>query len=216
MYSTTQNPILLTKFYVAAIDSVGNIESKTARAEASVTTANALPVRMLPLTGKAAGKMNQLYWTSTLEVNNKVFMIERSEDGRSFTTAGAVASKAPNGNSTQRIDYEYTDLQPYRQTYYRLKQVDNDGKYSYSNIIQIKRDNTTALSVYPNPATGNIHIEKSGKIRAIHIVETSGKTVKQLLPSSNGNYNISGLAPGIYFFEIYSEDGKETVKVMIQ
>ena len=204
------------QFYVAAVDSVGNTEIKSARAEAAVTTAKALPVKMLPLTGKATGKTNQLYWTTTLEVNNKVFMVERSSDGRTFTTAAAVPTKAADGNSTQIIQYDYTDLKPYNQTYYRLKQVDADGKYSYSKIIQLNSSNSVALSVYPNPASGNIHIEKSSKITAIHILEITGRTVKQLTPSANGNYNIRGLVPGVYFFEIYSDEGKETVKILVQ
>lgn len=204
------------QFYVLAVDSVGNTEIKSARAEAAVTTANALPVKMLPLTGKSLGKYNQLYWTTTLEVNNKTFIIERSYDGRVFTSAAAVPTKAQDGNSTQSISYDYTDMQPYGQTYYRLKQVDRDGKYSYSNIIKLNSSAAAVLSIYPNPASGNIHIEKSSRITAIHILEITGKIVKQLVPSSNGNYNISGLAPGVYFFEVYSEEGKETVKVLIQ
>jgi len=72
------------------------------------------------------------------------------------------------------------------------------------------------LIIYPNPASGSIHIEKSKKITAINIMEITGKRVKTLLPSSNASYDISSLLPGIYFFEVNSEDGKETVKVVIR
>lgn len=203
------------QFYIAAVDSVGNVEIKAAGAEASITTTTPLPVKMLPLTGKAEGKANKLNWTTVSEINNKGFVIERSYDGRSFTTVGIVATKALNGNSTQTINYEFIDNQPYSQTFYRLKQVDIDGRYSYSNTIELKSQ-IAALSIYPNPASGSIHIETSKKITAINILEITGKSVKKLFPSSNGNYDISSLSPGVYFFEINSEDGKETVKVLVR
>ena len=208
-------PNTVYNFYIAAIDSVGNTEIKSPRSEASVTTGKSLPVKMLPLTGKSEGKINRLYWTTISEINNKGFIVERSDDGRIFTAVGSVATKASNGNSTQRINYEYADIQPYSETWYRLKQVDKDGKNSYSNTIQIKSE-VAVLRVYPNPTSGNIHIEKNKKITGIRIMEITGKTVKQLMPSTNGNYHISNLAPGVYLFEISSEDGKETVKVLIQ
>ena len=208
-------PNTVYQFYIAAVDSVGNTESKAAQAEASVTTAKVLPVKMLPLTGEPEGKTNKLKWTTLTETNNKGFVVERSNDGRAFTTAGFVPTKAAGGNSTQNTSYQFTDAQPYAQTFYRLKQVDIDGRYSYSNTIVIKTKEAI-LSVYPNPASRTIHIEKNKKITGIRILEITGKTVKQLLPSSNSNYDISSLSPGVYFFEVSSEDGKETVKVMIQ
>lgn len=208
-------PNTVYQFYIAAVDSVGNTETKAAQAEASVTTAKVLSVKMLPLTGEPEGKTNKLNWITLTETNNKGFIVERSNDGRTFTTAGFVPTKAAGGNSTQNTSYQFTDAQPYVQTYYRLKQVDIDGRYSYSNTIVIK-SKATVLSIYPNPASRTIHIEKNKKITGIRILEITGKAVKQLLPSSNSNYDISSLSPGVYFFEVSSEDGKETVKVMIQ
>lgn len=208
-------PNTVYQFYIAAVDSVGNTETKAAQAEASVTTAIVLSVKMLPLTGEPEGKSNKLKWTTLTETNNKGFTVERSSDGRAFATVGFVPTKAAGGNSTQNTSYQFTDAQPYGQTFYRLKQVDIDGRYSYSNTIVIKTK-ATVLSIYPNPASRTIHIEKNKKITGIRILEITGKTVKQLLPSSNSNYDISSISPGVYFFEVSSEDGKETVKVMIQ
>jgi len=208
-------PNTVYQFYITAVDSVGNLETKAAQAEASVTTSIVLPVKMLPLTGEAEGKTNRLNWTTLTEINNKGFAVERSSDGRTFTTTGFVPTKAGGGSSTQRINYQFTDAQPYAQTFYRLKQVDIDGRFSYSNIILIK-SKAAMLSVYPNPASKTIRIEKSKKIIGIRIMEITGKMVKLLLPSANSNYDISSLAPGVYFFEVSSEDGKETVKVMLQ
>jgi|GEM_PF-1016093 len=202
-------------FYIAAVDSVGNAESKSPRAEATITTGKTLPVSMLPLTGRAEGKTNVLAWVTTTEINNKGFELERSSDGRTFSSIAFVSSKATGGNSSQRLSYNYTDLRPYSVAWYRLKQIDKDGRFSYSNIVQVKGGDNM-LSVYPNPASGIIHIQKSKKIEAIRILEITGKMVKQLTPSPTGNYNISGLPSGVYFFEVSSEDGKETVKVLVQ
>ncbi len=209
--STTYN------FYVVAVDSVGNVEAKAAQSEATLTTGKTLPVNMLPLAGVNEGKVNRLNWSTVMENNNKGFYIEKSTDGRQFTQDGFVASKAVNGNSQQAITYEYADAKPLERTWYRLKQVDKDGRFAYSNVVVLTRASASnaVLKVYPNPARGFVHIQHSARVNSITVTDITGKWVAQFPVNMSGNYNISALKSGIYFFEITSPAEKQTVKLVV-
>jgi N-acetylneuraminic acid mutarotase len=99
------------------------------------TVLTALPVNWLSFSAKVAHSSVQLDWSTALELNNSHYEIERSADAQLFVKIGSVsASASPNIKN----DYRYVDLQPLSGTsFYRLKQVDFDGKFSYSSIIQI-------------------------------------------------------------------------------
>ncbi|KAI9459571.1 hypothetical protein F5148DRAFT_1150819 [Russula earlei] len=98
-----------------------------------------LPVTLVNFWGQKQSGSNVLYWTTANEINNKGFELQRSIDGQSFTTLGFIASKAVNGNSASLLTYESIDAQPFAaDNYYRLKQVDKNGSFSYSNIVLLK------------------------------------------------------------------------------
>ncbi|MBS1565500.1 MAG: T9SS type A sorting domain-containing protein, partial [Bacteroidetes bacterium] len=212
------HPNVTYTFYTLAVDSVGNVEAKSPQAEATVTTAKSLAVTMRPLTGIAEGRNNRLNWSTFTETNNNGFYVEKSSDGAVFNTLGFVPSAAANGNSTQLISYVYRDDQPLAQTWYRLKQVDKDGKSAYSNVVLVKHapDGNSSSRVYPVPAHNTVHIENSRPIQSIRVLEMAGKLVKQLSPNATGTYDISSLAPGIYLFEVTTEGKKENIKVLVQ
>jgi CubicO group peptidase (beta-lactamase class C family) len=104
----------------------------------------------------------QLFWNTLNEINNNGFEIERSTDGNRFTTIAFVASKALMGNSTATNQYTFNDLNfSDGINYYRLKQVDKDGKITYSIVKQITISKINDLSIqyiYPNPATNFLNI----------------------------------------------------------
>lgn len=199
-------------FYAEVFDSVYNHTTKSAIAEASVT----LPVDMLPLTGTSFGKINTLYWTTVTETNNSGFYVERSNDGASFNSIGFVQSQAANGYSAQRLNYTFNDAFASAHNWYRIKQVDKDGHYSYSNIVDLNNNATGVTRVYPNPARNNFFISSGKKITAIRLLDVSGRVVKQFTPVTNSSYNITGLPAGLYFCEITMEDGREVIKLSIQ
>ncbi|SFE85337.1 Por secretion system C-terminal sorting domain-containing protein [Thermoflexibacter ruber] len=96
-----------------------------------------LPIELSSFTGRLVeGQLARLEWTTAREQDNKGFFIERSIDGRNFTEIDFIQSK---GNTVNGHRYSYLDRLPYRGTfYYRLRQVDLDGKETYSKIIPIK------------------------------------------------------------------------------
>jgi hypothetical protein len=101
----------------------------------------------------------ELHWRTATEVNNDHFDIERSLDGSTFIKLGSVASKSINSSSTFALDYAYTDDVNGMKgvIYYRLKQVDKDGTYTYSSVISVRKKdkNIETIQVFPNPVNGD-------------------------------------------------------------
>lgn len=182
----------------------------------------ALPITLSNFHGTRQGSKNVLGWTTEAEQNNSGFELQRSADGRNFTSLIFVASKAANGNSTQTLSYSFDDVRPLAGTnYYRLKQVDKDGKSITSNVVSIKGDkiNTIQLtSVYPNPAVKDLNvIIASPAAEKISLVVTDlvGKVVlqqaQQLVNGDNNlSVNVSSLPSGSYLIKAVCANGCES------
>jgi hypothetical protein len=153
-------------------------------------------------------------------MNNTGFDVQSSADGVNWTTIAFVNSKAIDGNSNVILQYEYKDTRSsLGTTYYRLRQVDVDGKYAFSSIVLIKATATTQFAienVYPNPAKRNttLWIASPSKDQLnIAITDESGR--KYLVQSaaletgSNAiQLNLSTLAPGNYFIKVVNSKGE--------
>ncbi|HSY76009.1 MAG TPA: hypothetical protein VK890_04085, partial [Bacteroidia bacterium] len=88
-------------------------------------------------------------WTTESQINNKVFTIERSADGNHFDSVTSVPGA---GTTSQTLSYSAIDENPFNGTsYYRLKQTDYDGHYSFSDIVPVNISSKTGVSVFPNP-----------------------------------------------------------------
>jgi hypothetical protein len=123
---------------------------------ASLDIASGLPVNWLSFKAKRADNVIALNWKTAQEVNNEKFEIERSYDGLQFTAIGNIPSK---GNSAlpQEYMFEDSEVSQYSKYYYRIKQIDLDGKSSYSEIAVVQAEGQTAQRwvVYPNPVSGD-------------------------------------------------------------
>jgi hypothetical protein len=117
---------------------------------------SALPVKLLSFEGSVKNNYNQLNWKTTQEVNNKGFFIERSTDGVSYYSIGFTPASASSGNSNT---YQFSDVNIIHPTYYyRLKQVDVNGSFSYTNIVKLTRHTNASIQVWPNPSTDYITV----------------------------------------------------------
>jgi len=119
---------------------------------------NPLPVELLSFTATPYQDKARLTWATASEQNSAYFEIERSTDGNIFSKKGALAAA---GNSISTQEYAFEDATPIITpiTYYRLKMVDADGSFSYSDIRKIERTLTNgAISVYPSPTSGTFYI----------------------------------------------------------
>ena len=106
----------------------------------------------------------QVDWTILNEADIDHYEIERSSDGREFSTVGTVAAL---GNTVSEINYSWIDITATGQTYfYRIKAVDREGKFSYSSIIRIDLNRTgSGISIYPNPVTSGHISFQSGDLQ---------------------------------------------------
>ncbi len=153
-----------------------------------------------------------LNWTTSAELNNEYFDVERSADGKNFEAIGRVEG---HGTSLVRVDYNFHDDAPLEGTsYYRLKQHDFDGPTSYSpieSINNLKLELTDAdITLFPYPATTEINIAvqfKKDYTSNMEVVDMSGRTVyKESKDYFEGNnqfkVSLTDLPSGIYFIKI--------------
>ena len=181
----------------------------------------ALPVTLGSFDVKPTEQANLLQWSSLTESNNTGFEIQQSVGhANGFTKIGFVDSKAKNGNSQSEIRYVFEDKNPLSgaKVFYRLKQVDMDGKSSYSAIRTIKPvEVNTALKVYPNPSSGSITIKPAlpGKQRVL-LLDQHGAMVRRMDPAV-GTLTIDGLKAGVYVLKLMDEaGGMMTRKIIVQ
>ncbi|HMT29224.1 MAG TPA: T9SS type A sorting domain-containing protein, partial [Bacteroidia bacterium] len=162
-------------------------------------------------------------WETASEVNNDFFTIERSKDGNAFEEISKVDGA---GNSNVVLNYSYTDEHPYSGiSYYRLKQIDFDGKFSYSQVVAVRiNESDEELLVYPNPATDYILISfmAAGKEEySLKISDAAGRTVISKTGEMIRNINfieldVSELSRGIYFMEIMIDHKIEQSKIVLR
>lgn len=117
-----------------------------------------LPVTVVDFSLVSYLKKVKITWRTASETNNQGFTIERSADGIQYSPIGVVPGA---GNSNKEISYAFTDNDPREGvTYYRLKQTDHDGRYTYSAVQSVSiADLSSAFKVYPNPANEEVKIE---------------------------------------------------------
>ena len=168
---------------------------------------NPLPVTIISFTAKLAGTKTDLQWTTEQEENSSYFEIQRSFGSGAFTKILQVPAL---GNSTTPHTYRAIDNSPETGIdYYRLKEVDKDGKYIYSSIVSVTFSAENSLQVYPNPVTDkffvNINVAAQQKIN-LRLYDITGKLVstKQILLNAGSNlqpWDISSLASGVYLLK---------------
>lgn len=164
-----------------------------------------LPIELIDFTAKLNGRQVDLNWQTASEINNAYFEVERSLNGLNWEVIEKVNGA---GNSSEVLSYQTVDQQlnwiedGY---YYRLKQVDFDHAFTYSDIqyVQLNKMNVE-IELYPNPAHDQIHlVGEDLNVSAIHISDLAGKNVSaahNFAVKSNGHLviDISDFAPGVY------------------
>ncbi|MEO5562781.1 MAG: T9SS type A sorting domain-containing protein [Chitinophagaceae bacterium] len=177
-----------------------------------------LPVKLLAFSGSYSGSKTVLNWETANEVNFDHYDIERGNNGKDYLAIGSQSAKStiskPTYQFTDELAGSYDDV-----FYYRLRMVDIDGKYSYSNVIMVRRDqkNMGGMIISPNPVfnggviTIRLNAEKK-KTVDIRVIDNSGKIVlrqqNQLTEGINSIAfnNQSRLQSGVYTIQVVADD----------
>jgi hypothetical protein len=159
-----------------------------------------LPLQVINFFGKANSNSYIVYWSTVSEENILYFEIERSDDGIVFEKIGEVAGA---GNSNGLKQYQFTDKKlTGQQYYYRLKQIDIDGRYSFSNIILLKNNGSKQdVVVSPNPVVNKVAILFQTEMinEEFLVMNSSGQVVsKFIINGRTGSVDLSGRPAGLY------------------
>lgn len=184
-----------------------------------------LPVELLSFDAKPNGSIVDITWTTASELNNDYFLVEKSRDGISFDEVVQVQGA---GNSSTLLLYQEKDYEPYNGiSYYRLKQVDFNGEYAYSNLVAVNFHGGSMIEVYPSIVSKdeplNVSFSGNRETKALIVVrDLQGKEFYSkivLVASDKEVFAIDTqgkLAAGIYFVVASSDDTIYKKKIVVK
>ncbi|MDP4116352.1 MAG: T9SS type A sorting domain-containing protein, partial [Bacteroidota bacterium] len=193
----------------------------------NVNGLNPLPVELVSFTSKVNGSKVILHWSTATEVSNNGFDIEFKVNG-SIGNWGKIGFVKGSGNSNSPKEYSYTDS-PAQSTKisYRLKQIDADGKYEYSSIIEVALGIPAKYSLkqnYPNPFNPSTRIAynlPANGLVTLKVFDILGREVASLVNENQkaGSYEVtfdgSRLASGVYICKMNSASFSSSIKMIM-
>lgn len=188
--------------------------------------ATPLPVELMYFRAESLNEI-KLTWATSSEINNDYFSIERSEDGSHFYEIGQISG---NGNTNEVVEYEFTDRFVFAPVaYYRLRQVDYDGRYEYFDVQRVETGlakEQKEIVAYPTTVRDNklkLSATKPFLIKDVSFYNISGGETKSLiadtsqLNSLSYQVNLSELQKGLYIVRVFSTDGVEfTSRIIVK
>ena len=158
-----------------------------------------LPIELIDFKGTSSVSGNVLTWTTVREVSNRGFQVERLVSDKTWLPISFVKSKGAYGK------YEFTDNNPLPTSYYRLRQLDNDGTETFSKIVTVATKGINKLKAYPNPVLNVLTVEytEGSLFQVINLLSQQvlvGKTAQQL--------DVSALPQGTYVLKVGTEVAK--------
>jgi len=166
----------------------------------------------------------RLSWTTASELNNSGFEVQRSTNQTNWATLGFVRGA---GTTTEAQSYSFVDASASGRVFYRLKQVDFDGQFEYSNIIEVNAGvpKTFALEQnYPNPFNPSTAISYQLPVAStvsLKVFDMLGKEVATLVNARQDagsytvNFNANTLSSGVYFYRLQAGNFVQTRKMML-
>ena len=211
---TTSPPASVEFYYTGnAADGNGNSGGDDHGSYAGNTAPLVLPVTFRSFLATLEGEQVELNWRTSAELNNDRFLIERSSDANIWAEIGKVLGSGTT-DTEQAYRFVDTDRPDSETIYYRLKQVDFDGQYSYSRTVSVTASPVVDVPVvYPNPAvvgsTLTVRNTASGTLR---LYDAAGR-LQLSRPVREGTDRIDlDLAPGLYYLQV----GNHTERLIVQ
>lgn len=196
-------------------------------APVTFTPVSTFPVEWLDFAVTAAERDAELNWTA-IETGNDYYIVERSVDARAFESVGRVDATGADGEvlSYTFVDPRITDMGASR-VQYRLRQVDYDGNFSYSSIVELIVPDLfkgqIALSIFPNPASDKVQFRYESasdlpfecEIRSMH-----GQLIRREYMHGGGSgirtVDVSGWVPGLYMVQLHNMESTTTAKLLVR
>lgn len=186
--------------------------------DAGIKVCGTVPVTLLGFTAALHNREVLTSWQTTAEINNDYFIVERSNDAVNFGPIGQV-----DGNGTTSLPHNYSLIDPHPfngMNYYRLKQVDFDGNYSYSNVVAIKLDNDETVTAYYNNLNNTIQVIFNRQQDDVHIklYAANAQLVKSVVTSNNitaYTFQLPLLANAVYMLQVMNKNINYSKKILV-
>lgn len=166
----------------------------------SAIVTSTLPVKLLHFTVREQNGKAMLQWATSQEVSSDHFAVERSVDGSNFLQMQKITAA---GNSNHTVNYVYVDADAGKGTiYYRLKQVDNDGNFTYSSVVNITvKGESGSISIYPNPVKDRFRLSLPANVSkgTLVVYDSRGGIVHRQEVTGGQYVNASGWSGGTYY-----------------
>ena len=178
-----------------------------------------LPIKLISFTAIPSNGSVKIVWKTIEEIDNNYFTIERSTDGIHFTTIATVPAIQKGSSIATYSEYDYSPLAG--TSYYRLKQTDFNGSYSYSNTVAVTMENNLSdWFVYPNPSTdGNFTIKSNlnpSDILSITVTDVTGNVVREFNSSDyESEIQVSDLSAALYIVRLQKTNTIESKKIIV-
>lgn len=179
-----------------------------------VSCATVLPVDWLSFTAERVGKTSLLDWETASEVNNDYFSVERLNENGYYVVLGIVDG---NGTTSQANQYTFTDEAPISGTnYYRIRQVDFNGQYSYSVIRTVEFTDDPTFNAFTS-FDGTLHYTQTGNTgeTTISVYSGDGRLVSSIRSDLSSGLLETPRASGVYFIRFENAEGTIVVKQLI-
>lgn len=182
-----------------------------------------MPVDLLSFSAKPKEKSIRLDWETASEKNNRGFEIQRREEGRNFRKIGWVEGTGTITNN-QKYQFEDQGVESYTEYYYRLKQIDEDGHFSYSKILNASIDGSNNLIgwFFPNPVSdeSRLMLPQQGQWE-VQLLDASGCIISgmgKLIKHREEQLIIDAksLIPGLYLIRLVNQENVVIRKLMVQ
>lgn len=174
--------------------------------------AQPLPLEWGAITATRSNETALIEWHTYQEIQTAFFEVERSLDGLHWSRTG---NPVPARNSPGTHHYQFIDASVSgSKTFYRIKQVDRDGAFSYSSIAWVPAlSHQRAVSLFPNPATGQVSIQSlHSTLTALRLFDATGKQIRTeiLSPTTLYTLAIASLPKAVYTVQVQLADGTTT------
>jgi cephalosporin-C deacetylase len=214
--SFSQSGVYRLRLIAEDMSGLANESKYSTLSDDIVVNVGTIPIELVDFKGQLIPTGTILTWSTASEFNNKYFELERSIDGQTWKLTARLDGK---GTTNALSNYTYTDGNVFSVIYYRLKQIDGNGKFKYSKTISLTRNRDASVDIFPNPVGREFTVKINETVRkaVVQLFDMSGKLwFTESFNSNQKTYNVSYLPRGKYFMHVNYNDGGVIIKSFVK